>query len=355
MKKIKNFRNTLFCVTVIFAAQILAPATGFSDASRIVINEMVHSGSQQIEDRDGDNQDWIELYNKSSYTVNLSDFYLSDDEDNPEMWQLPDMTIPPGGFIVIFASGKNTSGSSGELHTNFRLSSGEPVILTHKYDGIVDQITSQQSAGILEDHSIGRLPDGTGSFIHLPLAGPGEANIDPSTLTSEVVINEIMASNGNTMEFPEGSGEYPDWIELYNPGNVQADLRGYTISDDSNTWTFTQSVIVPAKGYLIVYANGENIASPPQTDFKLKASGETVTLADSIGTVMDQVACPSLSEDQSYGRFPSGEENFEFMQDPTPGTANLSSITPHNDALQHIVINEVVSSNGASLIRRRQQ
>ena len=36
-------------------------------------------------------------------------------------WQFPAVQIPAGGFLLVFASGKNRSAAGSELHTNFNL------------------------------------------------------------------------------------------------------------------------------------------------------------------------------------------------------------------------------------------
>ena len=42
-------------------------------------------------------------------------------------------------------------------------------------------------------------------------------------------LNEIMLSNKGSV--PDGSGDYPDWVEIYNGGSEAADISGYGLSD----------------------------------------------------------------------------------------------------------------------------
>ncbi|MCA9920528.1 MAG: lamin tail domain-containing protein, partial [Anaerolineales bacterium] len=49
---------------------------------------------------------------------------------------------------------------------------------------------------------------------------------DQSAAQSDLVINEIMASNSSTLQDPDEPGEYPDWLELYNPTNAPVSLDG---------------------------------------------------------------------------------------------------------------------------------
>lgn len=90
------------------------------------INEVVAAGMPGgLTDADGDNEDWVELLNTGSATVNLSGWSLTD-SDNQSKWIFPARTLPPGGFLTVFLSGKNRAPVSGELHANFdiKLSGG---------------------------------------------------------------------------------------------------------------------------------------------------------------------------------------------------------------------------------------
>jgi len=73
-----------------------------------------------------------------------------------------------------------------------------------------------------------------------------------------VVINEVMSANVNTIS--DEDGEFPDWIELYNPANIAVSLAGYSLSDDSSDlqkWILPEVVLEP-HGYLLVFASGKD-------------------------------------------------------------------------------------------------
>jgi hypothetical protein len=109
-----------------------------ADSSSILISEFMAKNDSTLVDGDGNYSDWIELYNMSSNTVDLTGWYLSDDTNELNQWTFPLTSIEAGEFLVVFASGEDEVGytdSLGYLHTNFKLSgSGENVILT-KSDG----------------------------------------------------------------------------------------------------------------------------------------------------------------------------------------------------------------------------
>ena len=58
-------------------------------------------------DHEGDDAGWVELFNTSADTVNLSGMYLTDSQDEPFKWKLGDVKIAPNSFLVVFLSGKN--------------------------------------------------------------------------------------------------------------------------------------------------------------------------------------------------------------------------------------------------------
>jgi len=142
----------------------------------IVINEIVRSGSWKIEDEDGQRQDWIEVHNTTKRDIDLTGMYLSDDEEKLTKWRFPGVSISAGGFMVIFASGKNRTDPSGKLHTNFKLSA-EPVILTDR-DGkrVIDKISAVEAGSIPKNNSGIKYPDGASLFMHSTAATPGRAN-----------------------------------------------------------------------------------------------------------------------------------------------------------------------------------
>ena len=70
------------------------------------LNEVVSSNST-FYDEDGDTPDWIELYNYGNKIINLQNWHLSDDSDNLKKWSLPDISINPNNYLLIWSSGKN--------------------------------------------------------------------------------------------------------------------------------------------------------------------------------------------------------------------------------------------------------
>lgn len=88
------------------------------------INEISAANITGLRDEDNEPQDWVELFNTSSNTISLAGWSLTDDEDEPEKWVFPPVSIAGRGYLIVFCSGKDrkptTPGS--RLHSNFSLS-----------------------------------------------------------------------------------------------------------------------------------------------------------------------------------------------------------------------------------------
>jgi len=97
-------------LTVLFPARAAGP----------IISEFMASNRASLLDEDGEASDWIELHNPTSTRLDLAGWFLTDEEATPSKWRFPERFLEPGGFLVVFASGKNRTGA-GTLHTNFRL------------------------------------------------------------------------------------------------------------------------------------------------------------------------------------------------------------------------------------------
>ena len=104
-----------------------------------------------------------------------------------------------------------------------------------------------------------------------------------TSLLGRVVLNEVVADN-SAAGFQDQREASPDWIELRNLGNASVDLFDYYLTDDSGRlteWKFTQSFIIPAGGYAIVFASNRNefFEGEAHANFRLSSTnGEYLAL-----------------------------------------------------------------------------
>ena len=80
-------------------------ATMKIENSPVIITEAMASNKTTLMDNQSQFSDWIELYNRGDETINLSGFGLSDDTEEPLAWRFGDVSIEPGEYLLVFASG----------------------------------------------------------------------------------------------------------------------------------------------------------------------------------------------------------------------------------------------------------
>ena len=111
------------------ALAVLTPGAG------LVLTEFLSGNSTGLRDEDGDQSDWIELFNAGTEPVGTLGWFLTDDASQPFQWALPDTTVAPGGFLRVWASGKDRADPAGELHTNFALAKSGGYLALVRADG----------------------------------------------------------------------------------------------------------------------------------------------------------------------------------------------------------------------------
>lgn len=100
------------------------------------LNEILTDNANGLADENGNQQDWIEIFNPNNFTLPLGGAHLSDNSAIPTLWTFPvGAVIPPNGFLVVFASGRNLTDPAAPLHTNFSLSKSGEVLALHAPGG----------------------------------------------------------------------------------------------------------------------------------------------------------------------------------------------------------------------------
>lgn len=139
----------------------------------VIINEWMADNAAPggfVDPVDGTYQDWFELYNPNTVSVDLSGFFLTDTLSLPTKWKIPTNTIiTPKGFLLVWADGKtnlNGIGGSGDLHSSFSLAKGGEEIGLFGTNGVTPQstIVFQNQT---ENVSQGFFPDGRTNHAYL--------------------------------------------------------------------------------------------------------------------------------------------------------------------------------------------
>jgi hypothetical protein len=200
----------------------------------VVINEFMAENARTARDPQGQYDDWIELHNLGATPVDLNGVYLTDDLSQPLKWQFPDTALAAFGYLVVWADGD--VGDTPGLHASFRLSAdGEQIGLVDsdiRGNALLDSVSFGQQQS---DTSVGRLPDGTGSFLALYPPTPGTENLP----------------DGKRVDFDgDGIVGFPDFLmfaKAYNTPDPRYDLDGSGMVDFPDFLIFALSYGSPSR------------------------------------------------------------------------------------------------------------
>ena len=295
------------------------------DADKIKISELMVKNDATLLDSDGEFSDWFELVNTSDSPVSLAGWRVSDGEDKSG-WSFPDVTIDAGGYLLVFASSKESAGT--ELHASFSLSEDETLYLYAPENYLAD---SAPNVSTMADHSSVRRADG--SFEDCIWPTPGYSNdaegyelfCAAHTATSPLVINEVMVYNDSYNRQPDG--EYYDWVELKNVSEEPIMLAEYYLSDDKDNpmlWRLPERYLDPG-ALLVVHCSGNSDLSTSDTvhsNFSLNSSSERLYLTSAAQQrVTDYVWLHDIFKDWTVGRM-DGQSGFFYLSSPSPWSGN---------------------------------
>jgi hypothetical protein len=156
------------CTVLLFSSGLL-PYKGYA---QVVINEISNANVSNFFTPQGKTEDWIELYNSGSSSVNLQGYALSD--GGGDKWYFPNTSIAPYSFKIIVASGDDVY-SGGLYHTDFKIGNDEKTIMLYDVSGqVVDECIRVHNLQV--NHSFGRSPDGGANWCYFDAATPNASN-----------------------------------------------------------------------------------------------------------------------------------------------------------------------------------
>ena len=289
----RNFSKFSILAGVFFAIFLFAYHAKASDppADHIVINEIYAVPTSLSTE-----YDWIELYNPTSLDVNLSNYFLIDDEVSSKPFYLSG-TLKSGEYLVF--EGK-TGGFTFDLS-----STTEEVFLKTKVESIETPVNDVKYSQTFRDGtSFSRIPNGNDTgyneddfrFLKSSL---GEENRLPE-YSNQVYINELLPQPATS-----SSDEY---IELYNSGDNPIDLIGWQL----DAGTFVANTIIAPHSYQ-TFKN-------PEVKIRLTDTGDTTNLIDPNGDIKSTVTYGESRRGQSYSLFDS---DWKWTTTLTPNVANI--------------------------------
>lgn len=348
---------------LVFAAFAALPA-----AAQLLLNEVCSANQAVIADEDNDYEDFVEVVNAGDEPINLSEFYLTDDYNEPHKWRFPGDVIQPGETRLFFASGKYEPGQNNEDHWETVVYAGD----TWKYfvgnsqpdwswnqpgfddtdwlsgvggfgygDGddatIIPQCYSlylRREFEITDASNIARCllnidyDDGfiaylngveiARAFIGFPgeqtpfdaLAGVHEAvmyqgGVPEYFYLDEALIDELLLSGDNLL-----------CVQVHNNTYGSSDftvIPFFSVGVTDNSFTYG-----PVPGWFESDANPVN-----HTSFSIAPSGETLYIFNENYVIIDELPVAQLQVNNSHARIPDGGDWCISMQ-PSPGSSNNS-------------------------------
>lgn len=141
-----------------------------------------------------------------------------------------------------------------------------------------------------------------------------------------IQINEVMPNNFSTI--PDETGEFNDWIELYNSGNLNVNLSPFYLTDEINNWNKWKlpSLNLFQNDFKIIWADDQPEQGTSHTNFQISANGETIWLIryeNDAPRIVDAIYIPACVVDESYGRENETSEEWIYFNPATPDAPNM--------------------------------
>lgn len=326
-----ELKHLLIPLAAIACAAILlyGGVINFGGVGKLVINEVLTNNHSSYESASLGTPDYVELYNGSSRTVNLKGYGVSDSIKNCYKYTLPDVSLAPGEYLLVFFAGGTPESEADPFCTGFGLKKeGDTVALV---DDNYDLLDSVEVPALPADISYGR--DGEGAWVYFLTPTPGKDNpaaglatLDTAGMVSDssgVVFTEISTANHGT--YRDENGASPDYAELCNASDHPVRLGGCGIgTTDERRFRFILPDVTLNPGEYMIVTFDSEISGPLNAPFNLSKNGESLFLTDPAYVLLDSVTAPALPDDCSWAR--RTDLTWGYCKEPTPGAYNDTPI-----------------------------
>ncbi len=267
--------------------------TSVANLGEVVLNEFLTNNiASSVTSPSGLRSDYIELFNRTSSSINIGGFSLSNSNTNKYLYTFPaGTTLPASGYLIAWCD-TNLSGSG--IHTNFTLNNVAGNIYLSNFLG--RQLDSAIYSGGVADTTFSRIPNGTGNFRNYCRLTPLSVND-----TFAVSIIPQVRFNAASSSVNEASGTATITVNLVspnsNPTSVDVILgTGSTATGGGTDYTYTtttvtfpassttpQSVTVTINNDLLAESNETvvlKLANPTNSAVIINDSIHTLTIVD---------------------------------------------------------------------------
>ena len=249
------------------------------DNKGLIINEIMQSNVECIMDDIHEFPDsWVELYNNSDQTVNLKDYQISNKNKVKKAWQLPDKTVGPKGFVIIYCDKEGKE--DNRLHADFRLESGKGcTVYLFKDKGAepVDSLPYIDEKPLVKmpapDVAFGRKTDGSNEWGYQLTPSAGKPNTGKTCKAKQILGAPVFSEKGRVtsgnkavnleLSLPEGAPEGAYIVYTTNGSEPLATGTKY-----SKAINITKNTVVRAKvfcdGWLSPFSTAQSYIFHPR-------------------------------------------------------------------------------------------
>jgi hypothetical protein len=298
----------------------------------VSINEVMSQNEGAWIDELGETNDWLEIVNRGSSTIDLSDYSIED--GSGQRARLSGSDLGPGGRRLFWADDESAPG-----HLPFALSStGDRLLLIDRFDRVIDELVLP---ALGNNEVFARYPDGRGEPRTCRYASPQRDNGDacvppePPSLSDGVVFEPMRLPS----EFPTAPAELAlselglrpapgagAFVELYNGRTAPAMLAGYTLRIATHAphlpWPGPESgraIPLPAQTLEPRARAVVNLSSADLAELEADPSFEgVVTLFDAANAVVARVDFMSWPRGSGLMQKP-GSLAYRYCTNSTPG------------------------------------
>ncbi len=333
--------------------------------AQILINEVSSASTPGYVDEDGDQEDWIELYNTTASPINLQDYTIRYRESTGSKdWRFPSVVIQPNEFLTVFASEKNRK--TWFDHWEVPVFANNPwkyFIGTTNPPPTWRDVTFNDASWLTGAGGIG-YGDGDDSTVVPPC---WSIYMRKSFFIADT---SIIPTCALLLDFDDAFVAYLNGVEIARYGiGVQGDSPAYNVSayDEHEAQLYStgnfsaaffispemvDSALKPGNNvltiqthnysgglddlssivYFLIGVNSTTVTYYPfpadirlHTNFNLHSSGQSLILKNPTGLVIDSVNIGPMQMSDSRGRSPDGSTNWCLFDISTPDTTNNPS------------------------------
>lgn len=286
----------------------------------LIINEVMNNNNKYLSQNGNEYYDWIELKNNSNHDISLGEYSLSTNDNNYNMYKLPDKILKSGEVYIIMASGDENLSNNSYKHSNFKLGDIESLYLT-KNNKVID---SMLIADVPPGYSFGR--NDNNGFYYFNSPTPGSNN--GTGITAIAAIPSLSIKPGI---YNDSKGIN---LEIDGAGTIYYTLDGSTPTTSSKIYNgpilLNSTTVVKAASFidgmlLSAVATGSYIINEnhtlPVMSVSLNPSSFNSVQANNWDTELEVSAYAELYEEDNSFSIPCG---FKLFGGSTRGMAKKS-------------------------------